>query len=172
MDFGMTKRTGTWVKKVSDGIPYTPPEVSEAQKGARYCVDGGADVWALGVLLYCMLTGNFPLGAGPLLRPLLSRVSPLAPTEALGRPLPVATHHTPRMRLFRKVLEPRLDLRSKPADIFQYLDDSCLLATTSSSQRNKHHHQQQQQHLRDIEIDDVITGGRGGEEQGCSKGWG
>ncbi len=60
MDFGMTKRVGTWVRKVSEGIPYTPPEVSEAQRGERYSVEGGADVWALGVLLYCMLTGNFP----------------------------------------------------------------------------------------------------------------
>ena len=30
MDFGMTKKVGTLVRKVSQGIPYTPPEICEA----------------------------------------------------------------------------------------------------------------------------------------------
>jgi serine/threonine-protein kinase SBK len=48
------------VRKVSNGIPYTPPEICEAFKGDCYSVDTGADVWAFAILLYTTLTGNFP----------------------------------------------------------------------------------------------------------------
>ena len=60
MDFGMTKRAHTAVRKVSPGIPYTPPEICDIPKGGRYTVESAADVWAFGVLIFCVLTGSFP----------------------------------------------------------------------------------------------------------------
>ncbi|XP_066518770.1 serine/threonine-protein kinase SBK1 [Hoplias malabaricus] len=59
-DFGMTRRAGSPVKRVSGTIPYTAPELCDAAARDGFRVDRAADVWAFGVLLFCMLTGNFP----------------------------------------------------------------------------------------------------------------
>lgn len=60
MDFGMTRKHGAMVRKTNGSIPYTPPEVCEAVRNESILVGASADVWALAVLLFCMLTGNFP----------------------------------------------------------------------------------------------------------------
>uniref|UniRef100_A0A2K6UAX0 SH3 domain binding kinase 1 n=1 Tax=Saimiri boliviensis boliviensis TaxID=39432 RepID=A0A2K6UAX0_SAIBB len=59
-DFGMTRRVGCRVKRVSGTIPYTAPEVCQAGRADGLAVDTGVDVWAFGVLIFCVLTGNFP----------------------------------------------------------------------------------------------------------------
>ncbi|KAG7276993.1 hypothetical protein CRUP_001619 [Coryphaenoides rupestris] len=59
-DFGMTRRAGSPVKRVSGTIPYTAPELCDMSRHEGFCVDYSTDVWAFGVLLFCMLTGNFP----------------------------------------------------------------------------------------------------------------
>ncbi|XP_061567700.1 serine/threonine-protein kinase SBK1-like [Cololabis saira] len=61
-DFGMTRRAGAPLKCVSGTIPYTAPELcgEAAARRQGLGVAPSTDVWALGVLLFCMLTGNFP----------------------------------------------------------------------------------------------------------------
>ncbi|XP_028669682.1 serine/threonine-protein kinase SBK1 [Erpetoichthys calabaricus] len=59
-DFGMTRRVGCRVKRISGTIPYTAPEVCQASRSEGFVVDCSLDVWAFGVLIFCMLTGNFP----------------------------------------------------------------------------------------------------------------
>lgn len=59
-DFGMTRRAGSPVKRVSGTIPYTAPELCDPGRQEGFRVDYSTDVWAFGVLLFCMLTGNFP----------------------------------------------------------------------------------------------------------------
>ncbi|XP_061562005.1 serine/threonine-protein kinase SBK1 [Phycodurus eques] len=59
-DFGMTRRVGCRVKRVSGTIPYTAPEVCRASRTEGFLVTTSLDVWAFGVLVFCMLTGNFP----------------------------------------------------------------------------------------------------------------
>ncbi|XP_043924070.1 serine/threonine-protein kinase SBK1-like [Protopterus annectens] len=59
-DFGMTRRAGTVEKRVSGTIPYTAPELCDMSRHEGFCVDYSIDIWAFGVLLFCMLTGNFP----------------------------------------------------------------------------------------------------------------
>ena len=60
IDFGMTLRTGTHVPKVCGSIPYTPPEICNASDEDGFVADPSCDVWSVGVLLFCMLTGSFP----------------------------------------------------------------------------------------------------------------
>ncbi|XP_064414340.1 serine/threonine-protein kinase SBK1 isoform X2 [Latimeria chalumnae] len=59
-DFGMTRKVGCRVKRISGTIPYTAPEVCQASRTEGFLVDISIDVWAFGVLIFCMLTGNFP----------------------------------------------------------------------------------------------------------------
>lgn len=59
-DFGMTRIAGTTEKRVSGTIPYTAPELCETSKHSGFVVEYSIDVWAFGVLLFCMMTGNFP----------------------------------------------------------------------------------------------------------------
>ena len=60
IDFGMTLRTGTHVPKVCGSTPYTPPEICTSCNEVDILVDPSCDVWSIGVLLFCMLTGSFP----------------------------------------------------------------------------------------------------------------
>ncbi|KAG8445984.1 hypothetical protein GDO86_013745 [Hymenochirus boettgeri] len=59
-DFGMTRIAGTTEKRVSGTIPYTAPELCEMSKNCGFLVESSIDVWAFGILLFCMMTGNFP----------------------------------------------------------------------------------------------------------------
>ena len=59
-DFGVARRSGTVVCRVCAGTAYTAPEVCARQLGHTYRVDPTTDVWAYGVVLFALMTGNFP----------------------------------------------------------------------------------------------------------------
>ncbi len=132
MDFGMTKKTGTLVRKVSTGIPYTPPEICEALKGERYSVEPSADIWAFAVLLFCTLTGNFPWE--------LAHHRDVFYTEFVAWQKRKTTklpsqwrRFTPRMmRLFRRMLEPRPEKRCPMKEVFKYMDDDWMCQQRTS----------------------------------------
>ncbi|KAM9744905.1 serine/threonine-protein kinase SBK1-like [Menidia menidia] len=129
-DFGMTRRRGSPLRRVSGTIPYTAPELCVAAAtgpdGPR--VAPGADVWAFGVLLFCTATGNFPWETA-------------APGDAFyrefaqwrdgsrHRPAGVAAatpsqwrRFTPdALRLFRRLLAAEPDRRGNARDVVAYL---------------------------------------------------
>ena len=60
IDFGMTLGNGTHVPCVSGTIPYMAPEICNASNETGFYVNSSSDVWSVGILFYCMLTGSFP----------------------------------------------------------------------------------------------------------------
>ena len=59
-DFGVARRCGTVVCRICAGTAYTAPEVCSRALGHTYRVDPSTDVWAYGVVLFALMTGNFP----------------------------------------------------------------------------------------------------------------
>ena len=134
MDFGMTKKEGTMVKKVSKGIPYTPPEICDALKGERYSVDTGADIWAFAVLIFCILTGNFPWELAHSKDMFYNEFISWQRRKTVKFPSQWR-RFTPRlMRLFRRMLEPRLDKRCAVIEVHKYMSDTWLIPIRKCTQ--------------------------------------
>ena len=57
-DFGMAEAHGSEIRHGSGTAPYMAPEIIHAQAG--FTAHKAHDIWALGVVLYVLLTGDFP----------------------------------------------------------------------------------------------------------------
>jgi len=60
MDFGLTCRCETTVRRSSGNTPYTPPEVCQVICNEGFSAHTSTDVWQAAITLYCLLTGSFP----------------------------------------------------------------------------------------------------------------
>lgn len=62
IDFGMTEHIGKKLKRACGSVPYMAPETFDFQglPARGLTVKPSLDMWSLGVLLFCMLTGSFP----------------------------------------------------------------------------------------------------------------
>ena len=134
MDFGMTRKDGTVIRKTNGSIPYTPPEICEAVRNETITVTSHGDVWAFGVLLFCMLTGNFPWENADIgdiyFNEFVSwqrRKSTKIPSQW--------KRFTPRLlRFFRKSLDIKLERRCQVKEIGKYFNDSWILPVKSSDE--------------------------------------
>ena len=104
--------------------PYTPPEVCEAVRNENILVSSSADVWALAVLLFCMLTGNFPwenadIGDVYFKEFVLWQRRKTTKLPSQWR------RFTPRaMKFFRKALDVKHERRCEIREIHKYMSDA------------------------------------------------
>ncbi|XP_075444868.1 serine/threonine-protein kinase SBK1-like [Ascaphus truei] len=59
-DFGLTHLQGTAIRPLKGKVPYMSPELCQLAKSDTLEADCSIDVWAFGVVLFCLLTGEFP----------------------------------------------------------------------------------------------------------------
>uniref|UniRef100_A0A8C5LLR5 Protein kinase domain-containing protein n=1 Tax=Leptobrachium leishanense TaxID=445787 RepID=A0A8C5LLR5_9ANUR len=59
-DFGLTRIQGIYVPQMSWIIPYMAPELCALRHNEHLLLNPSLDVWALGILVYVMLTGQYP----------------------------------------------------------------------------------------------------------------
>uniref|UniRef100_A0A8D0BJB1 Protein kinase domain-containing protein n=1 Tax=Salvator merianae TaxID=96440 RepID=A0A8D0BJB1_SALMN len=59
-DFGLSCPQGRAIEALPESLPYTAPELSILGPKAHLEAHPSLDTWALGVLLFCVLTGYFP----------------------------------------------------------------------------------------------------------------
>ncbi|XP_015277868.1 PREDICTED: serine/threonine-protein kinase SBK2-like [Gekko japonicus] len=59
-DFGLSCPRGHLIEALPESLPYTAPELCVLGPKARLEAQPSLDTWALGVLLFCVLTGYFP----------------------------------------------------------------------------------------------------------------
>lgn len=133
MDFGMTRQEGSMVRKTNGSIPYTPPEVCEAVRNESIQVTTGADVWALAVLLFCMLTGNFPWENADIGDIYFKEFILWQRRKTTKLPSQWRKFSPRLMKFFRKTLDIKPDRRCPVKEITKYLSDPWLQKATDLS---------------------------------------
>ncbi|KAG8434010.1 hypothetical protein GDO86_012392 [Hymenochirus boettgeri] len=124
-DFGLTRPRGTMLKLVSGIIPYTAPELSNTRNGEGVAIDFTLDAWALGVLLFCLITGYFPwektLPCDPFFEDFIVWQE-TGSTEDLSRHWKKLT--TDAMEMLSKLMSLNPSERSSVSKVIKYLDCS------------------------------------------------
>ena len=126
IDFGMTLKVGTHVPRVCGSIPYTPPEICNASDEVGFLVDPSCDVWSVGILLFCMLTGSFPWEQATLSdRNYYEFVQ--WQCGATNKPPRAWQKFSPKLlSLFNKMLAMHPEDRCSITEVHKYLNDSWL----------------------------------------------
>ncbi|XP_077346338.1 serine/threonine-protein kinase SBK1-like [Lithobates pipiens] len=72
-DFGLTQFVGKVVPSMSPINQYMSPELCKLKHTESIVVDPSVDIWALGVVLYIIITGNYPWQMALVENPLFQR---------------------------------------------------------------------------------------------------
>ncbi|XP_053269828.1 serine/threonine-protein kinase SBK1 [Pleuronectes platessa] len=132
-DFGMTRRAGSPVKRVSGTIPYTAPELCDVSRHEGFCVDYSTDVWAFGVLLFCMLTGNFPWEKALPSDSFYQEFIRWQRRRTNTVPSQWRRFTEQALRMFRRLLSVEQDRRCSVKEVFGYFSHSWMLDTENNN---------------------------------------
>ncbi|XP_020508366.2 serine/threonine-protein kinase SBK1 [Labrus bergylta] len=128
-DFGMTRRAGSPVKRVSGTIPYTAPELCDTSQQDGFYVDFSTDVWAFGVLLFCMLTGNFPWEKAMLGDAFYEEFVRWQRRRTATVPSQWRRFTDDALRMFRRLLSVEQERRCSVKDVFSSFNHNWMLDT-------------------------------------------
>ena len=133
IDLGMTEKVGTHVPRVCGSIPYIPPEICNASDEVGFFVDTSCDMWSVGIVLFCMLTGSFPWEQATLSDPNYYEFVQWQ-CGATNKPPRAWQIFSPQLlSLFKKMLAMHPEDRCSITEVYKYLNDSWFLSFPSFS---------------------------------------
>lgn len=119
--------------QVSGTIPYTAPELCDATRHEGFCVDYSTDVWAFGVLLFCMLTGNFPWEKALPSDTFYQEFVRWQRRRTNTIPSQWRRFTEQALRMFRRLLSVEQDRRCSVKEVFGYFSHSWMLDTENNN---------------------------------------
>ncbi|XP_078506700.1 serine/threonine-protein kinase SBK1-like [Lissotriton helveticus] len=120
-DFGLTRLKGTVVSARSGTVPYMSPEVYKPHADCLE-VDFSLDVWAFGILLFCVLTGTFPWEIPRFEDINYSIFVDWATTGAGGVPCRWKRFTVEALNMFHKFLAHKPLQRSNAVEVLRFID--------------------------------------------------
>lgn len=148
-DFGLARPQGTELRAVWYNSPFCVPEVepaktlSETEDDIWMTVEPSLDTWALGILIYCLLTSCFPWEESTSDDPSyckyidwLNQVSQRDEGEVEVAPQ-FDSLSSLVLELLRKLLNPEPKLRPGPDEILSYLGGAWLLKTEKEEKQRE-----------------------------------
>lgn len=135
-DFGLSCPRGQAIKALPESLPYTAPEMCILGPKANLEAQSSLDTWALGVLLFCVLTGYFPwLTAVPSDRYYHSFVSWHRSPRFVSLPVHWERFTPQALEMLQGLLTPNPALRSPAKVIMNYIKTPWLLPEVKSRVR-------------------------------------
>ena len=119
--------------QVSGTIPYTAPELCDVSRHEGFCVDYSTDVWAFGVLLFCMLTGNFPWEKALPSDSFYQEFIRWQKRRTTAVPSQWRRFTEQALRMFRRLLSVEQDRRCSVKEVFGYFSHSWMLDTENNN---------------------------------------
>ncbi|XP_075430201.1 serine/threonine-protein kinase SBK1-like [Ascaphus truei] len=124
-DFGLTHLQGTAIRPLKGKVPYMSPELCQLAKSDTLEADSSIDVWAFGVVLFCLLTGEFPWRVA---LPTDQRYSRFADWQnspiVADPPSPWNRLTTAVLKMFRTLLAIDPKERRKATEVLNYIGES------------------------------------------------
>ncbi|XP_032091177.1 serine/threonine-protein kinase SBK1-like [Thamnophis elegans] len=135
-DFGLSCPRGQAIKALPESLPYTAPEMCILGPKTILEAQPSLDTWALGVLLFCVLTGYFPwLTAMPSDRYYCSFVSWHRSPRFVSLPAHWERFTPQTLEMLKGLLTPNPALRSPAKMIMNYIKTPWLLPEVKSRVR-------------------------------------
>lgn len=119
--------------QVSGTIPYTAPELCDVSRHEGFCVDYTTDVWAFGVLLFCMLTGNFPWEKALPSDSFYQEFIRWQRRRTNTVPSQWRRFTEQALRMFRRLLSVEQDHRCSVKEVFAYFSHTWMLDTENNN---------------------------------------
>uniref|UniRef100_H3CET3 Serine/threonine-protein kinase SBK1 n=1 Tax=Tetraodon nigroviridis TaxID=99883 RepID=H3CET3_TETNG len=133
-DFGMTRRAGSPVKRVSGTIPYTAPELCDVSRHEGFCVDYSTDVWAFArAALSACLTGNFPWEKALPSDSFYQEFIRWQKRRTSTVPSQWRRFTEQALRMFRRLLSVEQEPRCSVKEVFGYFSHSWMLDTENNN---------------------------------------
>ncbi|XP_022095353.1 serine/threonine-protein kinase SBK1-like [Acanthaster planci] len=127
-NFRDTQRRGDTMTKRAPTSPYTAPEISSTVVNEGYTTDYSQDIWAFGVVAFCVLTGVFPWGTATTEDTSFRNFTQWQKRRANLAPLEWRKLSSKIQKFLKKILDPIAERRCPVDEINKYLREQWLKA--------------------------------------------
>ncbi|XP_040215093.1 serine/threonine-protein kinase SBK1-like [Rana temporaria] len=137
-DFGLAKVRGTVIRSRCGSQSYMAPEMRNVTVSGGLVVDGSLDVWAFGVIIFCLLTGKFPWRVAILDDGGYKRFVEWQNNFKMANPPKAWKRVPPKIqRMFNGLLAIDYSKRSQSTEVLKYTNESWKEKTADSATRGE-----------------------------------